>query len=151
MYLCDLKPKIILSLKSTKRTRGLEFRKQLIAIQKRFPRAQVHGVVLEKMSLLGQIRLVSDASVYISMCGGGAVTGSFLPRGASVILYYREKGGFKDNKITGKPAMLDWDLWSAASYLNVHWMPRSSHDRETEQLLLLIEHQLSLVSDMAGR
>jgi hypothetical protein len=36
----------------------------------------------------------------VTYCGGGAITASFLPRGGSVIIYYKEKGGIESMLLT---------------------------------------------------
>jgi hypothetical protein len=68
-----------------------------------------------------------------------------------VIVYYSEDGGALNNRMTHKPALLDWDLFNAMSYLRVHWMPRNTM-RETmdeKALLLLIRHELDLIDSQA--
>ena len=52
--------------------------------------------------------MASKASIIVLYCGDGAITASFLPKGGSVFLYYREKGGVQNNIPTQLPARLDW-------------------------------------------
>jgi hypothetical protein len=78
------------------------------------------------------------------------VAGMFLPKGASIFLYYAEDGGgSKNNRMTHKPALLDWDLFNAMSHLRVHWLPRNTLKTETDENMLveLIRHELSLMDN----
>ena len=67
--------------------------------------------------------MASRASVYVTWCGGGAITASFLPRGGSVQIYYAETGGTESNVHTNEPARLDWDFFNNLAYLHVNWIP----------------------------
>lgn len=51
---------------------------------------------------------------------GGAVTATFLPKGASMFVYFNEKDG--DNQT---PARLDWDLLNNMGHIRTHWLPRA--------------------------
>merc|ERR1712086_618259 len=68
----------------------------------------VESYVFSKMTLKDQLEIASQASIFVTSCGGGAVTSMFMPRGSSVIMYYLEDGSTVGNKQTGKPARLDW-------------------------------------------
>jgi hypothetical protein len=91
-----------------------------------------------------QLEIASQASIFITSCGGGAVTSMFMPRGSSIIMYYMEDGGVIANKLTGKPARLDWDLFNNIAYLKVHWLPAGTMETESDikALFLLIQHEL---------
>ena len=69
-------------------------------------------VELAKMTLNDQIELVAGASIFITMCGGGAVTAMFLPKGATLLVYFGSVNPY--DKI---PARLDWDLLNNIGYL----------------------------------
>jgi hypothetical protein len=92
-------------------------------------------VVLKRMSLREQIQMAAETDLFITGCGGGAVTATFLPKGATAIIYFNEQGGQKQNKPTGLPARLDWDLFNHLSYIRVLWFPSMTmyreHDLET--------------------
>ena len=90
------------------------------------------------------MEIASQTSIFITGCGGGAVTATFLPKGASVILYYVEDGGVRNNKNTGTPARLDWDLFNNFGYLKVHWLPKGTMQSETDlkALAVLVQHEL---------
>ena len=93
--------------------RGIEFRKQVSALQKRFRRnrLEVIPVQLDTLSLIEQIELVQDAAFFLSMVGGGTVTAFFLPQHANIFLYPSRK-------------FLDYDLWNNFPLVKTHWMPQ---------------------------
>ena len=81
------------------------------------------------------------------------MTATFLPRGATLILYYDEQGGynFANNfNITGDPAFLDWDLMNNMSYLRVHWLPigTMNTDAGIDMVVHLIQHEVEAISSM---
>lgn len=129
-------------------SRSMDFEQQLKLVRVNFPEVQVEAYVFKTLSLQQQVEAVSDAAIYVTLCGGGAVTSMFLPKGASVIVYYSEDGGAEDNRGTHKPALLDWDLFNAMSYLRVHWMPRNTMKQPLDEkaLMLLIRHELDLIA-----
>ena len=55
----------------------------------------------------------------MSVAGGGTITGTFLPKGASIMLY------------AAKEKPLDWDFWSNFAQVRAHWFPvERMHDKE---------------------
>lgn len=138
------------SSQSGKRRTG--FNKQLEAVQNEFSLDQVNatGQVMQTLSLKDQAKLASEAAVWVTSCGGGAVTATFLPRGATVIIYYDATGAVVRNRHVNTPARLDWDLFNHMSYLRVHWLPTEDMNSPesikvlTEMIrseLHVIEHQ----------
>lgn len=127
-------------------TRSLDFTKQKEFLKKTFHPSyvSVESYVFSEMSLAEQLEISSQASIFITSCGGGAVTSMFMPRGSSVLMYYLEEGGVINNKLTGKPARLDWDLFNNMSHLKVHWLPSGTMhtDADTKALVFLIQHEL---------
>jgi hypothetical protein len=127
-------------------TRNIDFTSQIDLLRKSFnPNyVSVESYIFKDLSLSEQLEIASQTSIFITGCGGGAVTATFLPRGASVLLYYLEDGGVKDNKETGTPARLDWDLFNNLGYLKVHWLPKRSMQKEPDMrsLALLVQHEL---------
>jgi hypothetical protein len=75
------------------------------------PPVIVQSYQFSKYTVKQQIEMSSKAAVFVTTCGGGAVTATFLPRGASLLVIYPEKGGVENNKWSGKPARLDWDYF----------------------------------------
>jgi hypothetical protein len=110
------------------------------------PEIIVEAHQLSKYTIKEQAQMVSKTAAYISTNGGGAVTASFLPRGASLLLYYQHKGGFELGKRTGKPARLDWDYLNNASYLRVHWVPDEKRESRAalDALVDLILHDVTM-------
>jgi len=109
-----------------------------------FPPVDVEGYQFSKHTLYDQAKLVSRAAVYVTACGGGAATATFLPRGASLMLYFQQGGGFEKNKRTGKPAYLDYDYLNNIGYVHVHWVPDKTRNTQPdlEALVDLILHEL---------
>ncbi len=83
----------------------------------------IENHVFSKYTLEEQIQMASRAAVFATFCGGGAITGSFLPKGGGLHLYYGEDSGIEYNKQTGLPARLDWDFFNHCGYLHVKWIP----------------------------
>ena len=106
--------------------RNVNLTQQIEHVTQAFPNVSVERYVLKTLSIVEQVELAARTSIFISICGGGAVTGMFLPKGASVILYFNEVGGVKNNKRTYQPALLDWDIFNAMSHLRVHWLVRTT-------------------------
>ena len=75
------------------------------------PPVDVQALQFSSYSVREQVDMASKAAVFVTTCGGGAVTASFLPRGASLVIYFPGSGGVENNKWSGKPARLDWDYF----------------------------------------
>ena len=142
--------KITFSVGSSKATtRDFDFKKQMVAIEDAFGDLVVVRIFdLKKYSATEQVQLAAESAIFVTACGGGAVTATFLPLGASVILYYAENGGVRNNRLTGLPALLDWDLFNNAAYLRAHWLPSTTMDTKDDLdiLIKLIRHDLDLIS-----
>ena len=95
------------------------------------------------------VRVAMNSAIYITMCGGGAVTAMFLPEGSSAILYYKEDGGIEKGRKTQAPALLDWDVWNNMAWIRTHWMPtaRMRLPSEVEALIKLVGHELDIMAD----
>jgi Glycosyltransferase 61 len=91
---------------------------------------EVKTVVFQDMSLHEQMQLATETNIFISGCGGGAVTAMFLPKGATAIIFFNEKGGQVRRKPTGLPARLDWDIFNHMSYIRVLWFPSLTMNEE---------------------
>jgi hypothetical protein len=105
---------------------------------------------MSKLSFHDQAEIASQAAIFVTAVGGGAMTATFLPRGASLILFYEAKGGRLGNRDTGKPARLDWDLLNHASHLRVHWLPIETCDerRDLDIFLALVKHELQIIKQL---
>jgi hypothetical protein len=110
------------------------------------PDVSVEVVTLWNMSLREQVELAASTSIFVTACGGGSMTATFLPVGATLIVFYDPVGGFdfQSYELTHKPARLDWDLLNNAAHIRVHWLPVSTMDEEDDLVLLLqlIQHEL---------
>ena len=85
-----------------------------------------------------------DAGV---MCGGGAVTGTFLQRGSSIFIYYSINSGLRHGRKTDSPAILDWDIFNNLGYARVHWLPRQSLSSEEDRnaFVQLVQNELNRI------
>jgi hypothetical protein len=107
-----------------------------------------------ELSLSEQIDIAAQTNIFVSVCGGGSMTTTFLPRNAVVILFYDPYGGhdYYNNNVhpNGLPARLDWDLLNNAAHLRVHWFPISNMDSpdHIELFLRLIQHELTMIRNM---
>lgn len=112
---------------------------------------EVYSLIMSALTLEEQIQVASTASIYITMCGGGAVTSMFLPKGASLIAFFNEEERGGDNET---PPRLDWDLLNNLSYLRVHWLPRPQKFQfkpgpskaDIDAFVRLVDHELDIIS-----
>jgi hypothetical protein len=132
------------------------------------PPLQVEAHALWNMTLTEQVILARHSHIFVTVCGGGSMTATFLPPGTTLIVYYNPTGGFDFQSFsrTGRAARLDWDLLNNAAHLRVHWLPIPSlqqpaeggnggvdHDAEQEEeeednlelLLALIQHEAVII------
>lgn len=126
---------IIVSEKSTRKKarKNVTFDNQVKLLKKHVGgRAMIKQVQLSTLSLTEQVELLSRTAVFISATGGGTVTGTFLPKGASIVLYHAKR----------KP--LDWDFWNNFGQVRAHWFPvEQMHDDEfMNSLVETVENQL---------
>mmetsp|Transcript_4082 Transcript_4082/g.7832 ORF Transcript_4082/g.7832 Transcript_4082/m.7832 type:complete len:521 (-) Transcript_4082:322-1884(-) len=145
---------------SHQRNRNVSFKKHSQILQERLGgkyELEIRFVKLSTLSLKEQIELTSGTSIFITMCGGGAVTAMFLPKGASLFAYFNEMDGDGET-----PARLDWDLLNNLGYIRVHWLPRPSNGRLTRRgrgmlgpqpydfdaFVSLVDHELDIISHL---
>jgi hypothetical protein len=98
------------------------------------------------MSVEEQLKTAAESSVIVTAAGGGAMTAMFLPKGASLIIFYEDKQHY--NKKNENPARLDWDYFNNAAYLRTHWFPITTMT-ETEDVNAfrsLVVHELDIIS-----
>jgi hypothetical protein len=142
--------KVVFSVASSDiKTRDMDFAKQIDTLKQNFPPEvlSVKSYVMKDLSVYDQVKVASEASIFITICGGGAVTGMFLPKGATVILYYLEHGGVEYGVPTHAAAYLDWDLFNNLSHLRTHWLPTQTMDQRVDcrALVLLVQQELELL------
>jgi capsular polysaccharide biosynthesis protein len=150
----QLPRKIIFSEASTaKAGRQVHFSNEIAMLKEHFDPADViiEQHKFSRYTLAEQAELVSDASIFVTACGGGAVTATLMPRGSTVIIYYKETGGIKSNKGTNLPARLDWDIFNNLGYVRTFWVPvLSKYDPNDQRAFVkLIEHEL--LQNLEGR
>jgi hypothetical protein len=154
----DALPRVSFSILSSRDwDRRLNFTLQIDYLRAVLPAEKVHieASTLWESSMREQIQIAQQSNIFVSTCGGSSMTATFLPRGASLILFYNPVGGFDfaDSERTGqarrngRAARLDWDLMNHASHLRVHWLPITSMDSDDdlELLLRLVQHELSII------
>ena len=126
--------------------RNLDFREPVRVLKQYLNTAEVDVkiYVFKDYSLKEQLEIAGKATIFVTGCGGGAVTAMFLPRGSTVIVYYNEVGGRFQNKALYTPARLDWDLFINLGYLKVHWVPSGTLNNieDTAALVELVKHEL---------
>ena len=136
------------------KTRDVDFKEQERILSQAFPSWQIQIAALAQLGVQEQIELASTTQIFVSVCGGGAMTATFLPRGATLILYYDETGGydFATHAQLGSPAFLDWDLLNNMAYLRVHWLPLGGmHTPEgLRALQSLIQHEVDALDLIDG-
>ena len=138
---------------STTASRNIHFREHMKRLKEqlgeKYP-MEILPVQMSSMSLEEQTDLVAGASIMVTMCGGGAVTAMFLPKGASLFAFFNEEEKGGDTK-----ARLDWDLVNNLSYLRVHWLPRPQNfgrmaagptEADFKAFIRLMDHELDIIS-----
>ncbi|GKZ00044.1 hypothetical protein MPSEU_000957800 [Mayamaea pseudoterrestris] len=152
LFIKETAPRIIFSLESSRDwDRRLTFTQQIRALEKDLAAnaANIQAHTLWQMPLADQIQLAMNCHIFVTTCGGGSITATFLPRGASLLVFYNETGGFDFGSFqsNGAPARLDWDLLGNAAHLRVHWLPIGGMDTKDGLNLFvnLIRHELKVI------
>jgi len=144
--------KVVFSLLSSKDPdRHTDFHAQIEALESAF--AEDSKVIVEAyrfkdLTLEQEVQKAMDASIFVTACGGGAMTSMFLPKGGSAIVYYPER---PTSRQTGKhkhPARLDWDYLNNMGYARVHWLPTTSMDERNQlsAFVQLIQNEIETIS-----
>jgi hypothetical protein len=109
--------------------------------------AVVETYTFKEFSLREQVNIASEAAIFVTACGGGAVTGTFVQRGSSIFIYYKHNGGVKGNKHSEKPARLDWDIFNNIGYARVHWMRKDTIKKPEDEdaFVQLIKNELNRI------
>jgi hypothetical protein len=143
-------PYVITFAESTSRStlRDFSFELQMKALKEAFGSAIiVQSISFSSKSVADQLTIVSETAIYVSACGGGAVTATFLPKGAALVLFYVENGGIQNNRQTGLPARLDWDIFNNMAWIRSHWLASGSMNDSADIALFvkLVGHELDLM------
>jgi hypothetical protein len=151
-------PRVSFSLLSSRDfDRRLNFTRQIDYLQDSLPDSVVHieALTLWESTMDEQIQIAAQSNIFVTTCGGASMTATFLPTGATLILFYNPTGGFDFFELeqtgeasrNGRAARLDWDLMNHVS-LRVHWLPITSMDtaEDLEVLLRLVQHELAIIN-----
>jgi hypothetical protein len=131
---------------SQKKERHFSFSKQLQAVQDTFgSMVDVRTIYISKERLADQVQIAAESAIYITACGGGAVTATFLSKGASLILFYTEQGGI------GIPARLDWDILNNMAWIRSHWLPAKTMDEDVGVFVELLKQEFAAMPSFLER
>lgn len=123
--------------------RNLDFTSQIAALEALSdPRVTVESYKFSDLSMEKEIEIVARSSILITACGGGAVSSMFLPRGASLVMFYAER---KEGIANAK---LDFDYVNNMGYVRTHWLPTKRMDeaQSLDALTNLIQNELETLS-----
>jgi hypothetical protein len=84
-----------------------------------------------------QASKAAESAIFITFCGEQAVAATFLPKGASLIVYCDGGDGGESDRKTSWSKRLDWRVLNNAAYFRTHWLPLQSV-RTTEGLAALV-------------
>jgi hypothetical protein len=154
-------PRVSFSLLSSRDfDRRLNFTRQIDYLQDSLSDSVVHieALTLWESTMDEQIQIAAQSNIFVTTCGGASMTATFLPTGATLILFYNPTGGFDFFELeqtgeasrNGRAARLDWDLMNHVSHLRVHWLPITSMDtaEDLELLLRLVQHELAIIHSL---
>jgi hypothetical protein len=103
------------------------------------------------MTLEEQIECVMDTSVFLSVIGGRRRLLAFFRSLTTFILFFDDENSFVRNtrKKDSMPTMMDFDFWSNATFVRVHWLPTGLMDEALgmQTLVRRIENELSITHD----
>lgn len=151
LRLSTKKHKIVFSINSSshpqRSTRFEHHRKYLTEKLEDKYELDIETARLSDLSAKLQAKLLSETSIFVTMCGGGSASGVFLPRGASIIIFFNEWEGNGET-----PARLDWDFFNHANWLRTHWLPRPKkkhmYATDLELFVKLIDHELDIITNL---
>ena len=151
--------RIVFSVESSKDwDRRLNFTRHQAALQQaNLLSVDVETHRLWELSMKQQLQLALTTDIFVTVCGGGSMTATFLPRGASLLVFYNPTGGYDyaQGVRNHQPARLDWDLLNhGASHLRVHWLPiifAEDEDKDglhVELFVELVRHELEVMDSL---
>jgi hypothetical protein len=80
------------------------------ALREKFGSDNVHVYDMATLTIQEQADVVSQSQVLLSNAGGGSASSLFLPRGSTLLLYYKEGTQF------------DHELYSSLGYFQTNWL-----------------------------
>lgn len=106
-----------------------------------------HNIVVEsyqfsELTMEEEIEIIARSSILITVCGGGAVSSMFLPRGASLVMFYAEQ---KERVANAK---LDFDYMNNMGYVRAHWLSTKNMNAapSLDAFVKLIQNELEVIS-----
>lgn len=120
----------------------------------------IESYKFSEFSLKEQVDIISQAAIFVTAGGGGAVTATFLCRGASAIIFYGSDTGLRNGRISYTPARLDYDYFNNMAYVRTHWIGMRKKDaydlrraqEQTQQqmddidgFVTLVKHDLDII------
>jgi len=121
-------------------------------------RIEIESHDFSDRNVTDHIKLMVDSNIFISFCSDlTTVLASFLPRGATLIVFYDQKmemrgennGETKNINTTSQATCRHYyqDLLNNVSYVRVHWMPMMDKkylEQDLDVLYNLVKHELKL-------
>jgi hypothetical protein len=142
--------KIVFSMSSSSTPlRNLDFTKQIEMLKLNIDEkdAVVETYTFKDHSMQEQVEIASQTAIYITGCGGGAATATFLPRGSTLLLYFNEPPPEIPAGLYAHSSRLDWDFFNNIGYFRVHWLPSHimNSAEDMSALLQLVQHELNVM------
>lgn len=109
--------------------------------------ASVEWFHTSALDFASQASKAAESAIYITFCGEQTVAATFLPRGASLIVYCDGGDGSEKDRKTRWSKRLDWRVLRNAAYFRTHWLPlQSIRTKEgVATLVRLVQSELDLV------
>ena len=108
-------------------------------------RVEIESHDFSNTTLTDHIRLMVDSTIFISICSDLAtVSASFLPQGATFIVFYDEK---EEIVATSSCPHYYRDLLNNLSHVRVHWLPmidKEYSEQDMDVLYNLVEHEIKI-------
>jgi len=153
---------VLSSNSSTNPQRNVSFERHAATLRSKLGKKydlDVRQVVLSEMSMPDQVRLAAEASVLVTAAGGGASVAHFLPRGASLLLYFVEFPPEKEVDGDYNGWVMDWDTYNNFAYVRSHWLPirhaNATYGPDDDQraadmnvFVKLVDQELDLISHL---
>jgi hypothetical protein len=108
-------------------------------------RIEIESHDFSETTLTDHVRLMVDSTIFISFCSDLAtVSASFLPQGATFIVFYDEK---EELVATSSCPHYYRDLLNNLSHVRVHWLPMTDKkysEQDMDVLYNLVEHEIKI-------
>ena len=128
---------------SSRDHRNLDFASQITALRDLSDQnIVVNSYQFSELSMEEEIEIIARSSILITACGGGVVSSMFLPRGASLVMYYAETKEHVAN------AKLDFDYMNNMGYVRTHWLPTKRMNEQTslKTFAQMIQNEIEVIT-----